>query len=30
MKWKYNVLMYVNGKMRHVETVLGMGVGKEE
>jgi hypothetical protein len=25
MWWKYYILMYENGKMRHVETTLGMG-----
>jgi hypothetical protein len=28
MWWKYCVLMYENGKMRPVETVLGVGGGR--
>jgi hypothetical protein len=27
MWWKYSVLMYENGKMRPVETILGMERG---
>jgi hypothetical protein len=26
--WKYCMHIYVNGKMRHVETTPGMGRGK--
>jgi hypothetical protein len=25
MQWKYYRLMYKNGKMTHVETILGLG-----
>jgi hypothetical protein len=30
MWWKYFVLVYENGKMRPVETILGMGGGRDE
>jgi hypothetical protein len=26
----YYILMYINGKMRHVETNLGMGEGRDK
>jgi hypothetical protein len=29
MLWKYYVLIYDNGKMRYVETILGMGEGEK-
>jgi hypothetical protein len=30
MYWKYYVFMYENGKMRPVETIAGMGEGRDK
>jgi hypothetical protein len=30
MSWKYYVLVYENEKMRHVETIPGMGGGGDK